>query len=79
RHLSPATFFDIIQELAAQNRGLTLPDDAAAGRRAEEYIKAKARTNHGQLLYAIVDASIRRVGGVPHHQLKNSPKNEARR
>jgi hypothetical protein len=59
------TFFDIIQQLAeisAQTRGLTLPDDAAAGKRSGEYIKAKARTDHGQLLYAIVDASIRRVG-----------------
>jgi len=60
-----ATFFDIIQQLAeisAQTRGLTLPDDAAVGQRAGEYIKAKARSDHGQLLYAIVDASIRRVG-----------------
>ena len=60
-----ATFFDIIQQLAeisAQTRGLTLPDDAAAGQRTGEYIKAKARSDHGQLLYAIVDASIRKVG-----------------
>jgi hypothetical protein len=59
------TFFDIVQELAeisAHTRGLTLPDDAAAGQRAGEYIKAKARSDHGQLLYAIVDASIRKVG-----------------
>jgi hypothetical protein len=59
------TFFDIIQQLAeisAQTRGLTLPDDAAAGQRAGEYIKAKARSDHDQLLYAIVDASIRKVG-----------------
>ncbi len=38
------------------------PHNAAAGQRAGEYIKAKARSDHGQLLYAIVDASIRRVG-----------------
>ncbi len=59
------TFFDIIQqlsEISAQQRGLTLPDDAAAGRRTGEYIKAKAHTDHGQLLYAIVDAAIRKVG-----------------
>jgi hypothetical protein len=59
------TFFDIIQQLAAisaHTRGLTLPDDAAAGQRAGEYIKAKAKADHGQLLYAIVDASIRKVG-----------------
>jgi hypothetical protein len=60
-----ATFFDIIQQLAeisAQTRGLTLPDNAEAGQRTGEYIKAKARSDHGQLLYAIVDASIRKVG-----------------
>jgi len=62
---SEATFFDIVQQLAeisAQTRGLTLPDDAAAGQRTGEYIKAKARADHGQLLYAIVDASVRKVG-----------------
>jgi hypothetical protein len=59
------TFFDIIQQLtqiSAQTRGLALPDDAAAGRRTGEYIKAQTRTDHGQLLYAIVDAAIRKVG-----------------
>src|SRR5271156_3862319 len=62
------TFFDIIQQLAeisAQTRGLTLPDNAAAGQRTGEYIKAKAHTDHGQLLYAIVDAAIRKVGTRP--------------
>jgi hypothetical protein len=61
-------FFDIIQQLAAisaQARGLTLPDNAEAGRRAGEYIKAKAKSDHRQLLYAIVDASVRRVGTRP--------------
>ena len=59
------TFFDIIQQLAgisAQTRGLTLPDNAEAGKRTGEYIKEKAHTDHGQLLYAIVDAAIRKVG-----------------
>lgn len=63
-----STFFDIVQQLAAisaQTRGLTLPDNAEAGRRAGEYIKAKAKSDHGQLLYAIVDASVRRVGTKP--------------
>jgi len=62
---SEATFFEIVQqlsEISAQTRGLTLPDDAAAGKRVGEYIKAKAKMDHGQLLYAIVDASIRKVG-----------------
>jgi hypothetical protein len=59
------TFFDIVQQLAAisaRTRGLTLPDDAAAGQRTGQYIKAKAKADRGQLLYAIVDASIRKVG-----------------
>jgi hypothetical protein len=63
-----ATFFEIIQQLAeisAQTRGLTLPDNADAGRRAGEYIKAKAKADHGQLLYAIVDGSVRKVGTKP--------------
>jgi hypothetical protein len=63
-----ATFFDIVQqltEISAQTRGLTLPDDAAAGRRTGEYIKAQAHTDHGQLLYAIVDAAVRKVGTRP--------------
>jgi hypothetical protein len=60
-----ATFFDIVQQLAAisaQTRGLTLPDSAEAGQRVGAYIKAKAKADHGQLLYAIVDSSVRRVG-----------------
>ncbi len=67
------TFFDIIQQLtqiSAQTRGLTLPDDAAAGRRTGEYIKAQTRTDHGQLLYAIVDAAIRKVGTSPATSMK---------
>lgn len=60
-----AKFFDIVQELAAfsaEKRGLKLPDDAAAGKRAGEYIKTQAKADHGQLLYAIVDRAVRRVG-----------------
>jgi hypothetical protein len=59
------TFFDIIQqltEISAQARGITLPDSAEAGRRAGEYIKAKAKADRGQLLYAVVDGSVRWVG-----------------
>jgi hypothetical protein len=60
-----STFFDIVQQLAAisaQRRNLTLPESAEAGQRAGAYIKAKAKADHDQLLYAIVDASVRRVG-----------------
>lgn len=60
-----ATFFDIIQQLAqisATHRNLVLPDTEEAGRRTGEYIKNKAHTDHGQLLYAIVDGAVRHVG-----------------
>lgn len=60
-----SAFFDIVQQLAsisAQERGLTLPENAAAGQRAGAYIKAKAKADHDALLYGIVDASVRHVG-----------------
>ncbi len=60
-----SSFFDIVQQLAvisAKHRGLTLPESAEAGKRAGAYIKMKAKADHDQLLYAIVDASVRRVG-----------------
>jgi hypothetical protein len=63
-----STFFDIVQQLAvisSQQRGLALPESAEAGQRAGEYIKAKAKADHGALLYAIVDASVRKVGVKP--------------
>jgi hypothetical protein len=59
------TFFDIVQQLtqiSAQTRGITLPDTAEAGRRAGDYIKTKAKADHGALLYGIVDGSVRWVG-----------------
>ena len=59
------TFFQIIQQLAeisAKNRSLVLPDDAAAGKRAGAYIKKQAKADHDQLLYAIVDRSVRMTG-----------------
>jgi hypothetical protein len=67
------TFFDIIQqlsEISATERGLTLPDTAAAGQRTGEYINAQAHKDHGQLLYAIVDAAIRKVGTRPGEPAK---------
>jgi hypothetical protein len=60
-----AGFFDIVQQLAAlsaQNRNITLPDDAAAGQRMGNYIKKKANEDRDALLYAVVDASVRYVG-----------------
>jgi len=60
-----AAFFDIVEQLAqlsAQKRGLTLPDNAAAGKRMGEMIKQNARADHDQLLYVIVDEAVRAVG-----------------
>lgn len=57
-------YFDIIQQLAvlsADHRHLVLPESEEAGTKAGEYIKAQAREDRGQLLYAVVDAAVRKV------------------
>lgn len=62
---SEDTFFDIVQQLAvisAQNRDLTLPQTEAAGQEVGNEIKAKAKADHDQLLYAVVDDAVRKVG-----------------
>ena len=56
-----ANFYEMVEQLAdlsAQNRGITLPEDAAAGRRMGEYIKRTARIDPDQLLFAIVDKAV---------------------
>jgi hypothetical protein len=58
-------FFDIVQELAAtsaKNRNITLPQSAEAGQKVGEIIKNKAKSDHEQLLYAVVDDAVRQVG-----------------
>lgn len=58
-------FFDIVQQLAAtsaHDRNLTLPESEEAGQQAGEIIKAKAKADHDQLLYAVVDDAVRKVG-----------------
>lgn len=58
-------FFDMVQDLAAfsaKKRNLVLPDDEAAGHQAGEYIKQQAKQDHDQLLYAVVDQAVRKVG-----------------
>lgn len=58
-------FFDIVQELAAtsaKNRNLTLPETEAAGKQVGEDIKTKAKADHDQLLFAVVDDAVRKVG-----------------
>jgi hypothetical protein len=62
---SEDTFFDIVQQLAAisaQNRNLTLPQTEAAGQEVGAEIKTKAKADHDQLLFAIVDDAVRKVG-----------------
>jgi hypothetical protein len=62
---SEAGFFAIVQaeaELAAQKRGLVLPDNETVGRQFGEYIKTQAKADHDQLLYAIVDRAVRKYG-----------------
>lgn len=62
---SEDTFFDIVQQLAAisaQNRNLTLPQTEAAGQQVGEEIKTKAKADHDQLLFAVVDDAVRKVG-----------------
>lgn len=54
-------FFAIVQELtelAAQNRGVTIPDDKEAGARAGEWIRTQALKDPDQLLYAVVDHAV---------------------
>jgi len=61
-------FFDIVEQLAqfsAQKRGLVLPDTAAAGRQMGVLIKTRAKADHDQLLYAIVDQAVRTIGQKP--------------
>ncbi|HLW55333.1 MAG TPA: hypothetical protein VKW06_21065 [Candidatus Angelobacter sp.] len=58
-------FFDMVQDLAAfsaQRRNLVLPASEAAGKEAGEYIKSEAKLDHDQLLYAVVDQAVRKVG-----------------
>ena len=61
-------FFAIVKavaELSAQKRDLVLPDKETVGREFGEYIKTQARTDHDQLLYAIVDRAVRKYGTKP--------------
>lgn len=58
-------FFDMVQDLAAfsaQRRGLVLPESEEAGKKSGEYIKTRAKADRGELLYAIVDHAVRKVG-----------------
>lgn len=65
-----ANFFEMVAELAqvsASNRGITLPDDAATGRKIGDYIKRSARADTDQLLFAVVDKAVRMTSTKPLH------------
>ncbi len=60
-----ATFFEMVTQLAeisARNRNLELPESAAAGAQVGEMIKTAAKQDTDQLLFAVVDAAVRKVG-----------------
>ncbi len=60
-----ANFFAMVTQLAelsAKNRNLELPETEAAGQKVGEMIKTQARKDTDQLLYAVVDAAVRKVG-----------------
>jgi len=65
-----ANFYEMIEQLAdisAKNRGVTLPESAAAGRRMGEYIKRTATSDTDQLLFAVVDKAVVMSAKVPVH------------
>ncbi len=71
-----ANFFDMVQKLAAvsaQNRKITLPNTADAGRRMGDYIKATAESDTDQLLYAVVDKAVLRTAHTPVHKAATKP------
>ncbi len=58
-------FFEMVKELSAMSatkRGLTLPEDQAAGMKAGAWIKKEAKRDPDQLLYAVVDKAVSKVG-----------------
>jgi hypothetical protein len=58
-------FFEMVKELSAvsaQKRGVTLPEDQAAGQKAGAWIKKAAKKDPDQLLYAVVDKAVMKVG-----------------
>jgi hypothetical protein len=61
-------FFEMVKELSAvsaQKRGLTLPESEEAGVKAGNWIKKEAKRDPDQLLYAVVDKAVMKVGVKP--------------
>lgn len=74
---SSANFYEMIEQLAdisAKNRGITLPDTAAAGRRMGRYIKQSASADTDQLLFAVVDKAVMMTAKSPPHTDSSSKK-----
>lgn len=72
-----ANFYEMIEQLAdisAQNRGVALPESAAAGRRMGEYIKRTASADTDQLLYSVVDKAVMMVAKTPAHPAASAKK-----
>ena len=60
-----ATFFEMVSQLAdisAKNREIQLPETEAAGRRVGQSIKLAAKRDTDQLLFALVDDAVRKLG-----------------
>ncbi len=58
-------FFDMVKQLtefSVQKRGITLPDTEESGAKMGAWIKKESRRDPDQLLYAVVDRSVRYVG-----------------
>jgi hypothetical protein len=58
-------FFEMVKELSAvsaKKRGVTLPEDQAAGVKAGAWIKKESKKDPDQLLYAVVDKAVMKVG-----------------
>jgi len=58
-------FFEMVKQLSAmsaQKRGLTLPETQEAGVKAGNWIKKQAKRDPDQLLYAVVDRAVAKVG-----------------
>ena len=73
-----ANFFEIVEQLAdisSHNRGVKLPDSAAAGRRMGDDIKRMARADTDRLLYAVVDKAV--VNATTAHSQHASSKTPA--
>lgn len=69
-------FFDTVKgmaEMSAQKRGVTLPNTEAAGQKMGNLIKASARRDPDQLLYAVVDSAVRQTAGVSPHMAPPPP------